>query len=279
MSATLPGSRDIGLYAVDPRTRSMALIYDRPNISEWDAVPVGLTKPRPAALPDQVRNTSDQPATQQKTAQFIVIAGRDSDTAERNRLNERARFVRILQAEYTELAVSRHTSLETRILGTVPLQPDGSVVFEAPAETPLFLETLDARGNRLVLQAGYMAARAGEVKSCAGCHTAVSGAVANSQSKALKFPIPKVTRDASDLSYRRNEPEEYRRQASIGTDRHAPRRQFKAAKLPSPLFANLLDEIPFPMPQSLGASGQKLQRPRGMIRLIFVIRQRQVVGI
>src|SRR5262245_1871576 len=209
MAATLPGSRDLGIYVVNPATRSMEKIFDRPNLSEWDAVPVAVKRKLQRMLPDKQRDEQSEFAT------FVVAAGRHSDMPERNALNERARFVRVIQAEYTDVTTSSHTSLETRILGTVPLQPDGSVAFEAPAETPLFLETLDARGNRLVLQAGYMAARAGEVKSCTGCHAPQTAAAANSGMRALKLPLPRITRDSTDLSYRRNDPDEYRRQAII----------------------------------------------------------------
>jgi hypothetical protein len=209
MAATLPGSRDLGIYVVDPVSRSMETLIDRPNLSEWDAIPVGLTRPRPRRLPDKIRDRNSEFAT------FVVAAGRRSDTAERNAANQRARFLRVLQADYTDVTTSSHTSLETRVLGTVPILADGSVAFEAPAETPLFLETLDARGNRLVLQAGYMAARSGEVKSCTGCHAAQTEAVANAKLRALDLPLPRITRDSTDLSYRRNDPDEYRRQAII----------------------------------------------------------------
>lgn len=209
MAATLPGSRDLGLYVVDPQSRTMEKIFDRPNLSEWDAVPVAVERPRQRILPDKQRDETSELAT------FVVASGRNSDTAERNALNARARFLRVIQAEYTDVTTSSHTSLETRILGTVPLQPDGSAAFEAPAETPLFLETLDARGNRLVLQAGYMAARAGEVKSCTGCHAPQSDAAPNGGMRALQLALPRITRDSTDLSYRRNEPDEYRRQAII----------------------------------------------------------------
>lgn len=209
MSATLPGSRDLGIYSVDPTTRSMQKVFDRPNLSEWDAIPVGRSRPKPKVLPDKKRDQDSEFAT------FVVAAGRQSDTPERNELNKRARFVRVIQAEYTDVTTSSHTSLETRILGTVPILPDGSVAFEAPAETPLFLETLDARGNRLVTQAGYMAARAGEVKSCTGCHAPQSDAVANVRLQALTLPMARIRRDSTDLSYRRNDPDEYRRQAII----------------------------------------------------------------
>ena len=210
LSATLPGSRDFGLYVADPKTRTLERIYDRPNLSEWDAVPVNVSRPKPRVLPEKQRNKASEYAT------FVVVSGRTSDTPERNDLNRRARFVRVVEAEYTAVTTSSHTSLETRILGTVPIQPDGSVAFEAPAETPLFLETLDARGNRLVVQAGYMAARAGEVKSCFGCHAPQSESVPNPSLLALERPLVRISRESTDLSYRRNDPEEYRRQAIIG---------------------------------------------------------------
>ncbi len=209
MAATLPGSRDLGIYVADPLTRTIEKVYDRPNLSEWDAVPIAVKRQVPRVLPDKGRDKNSEFGT------FVIAAGRHSDTSEREALNARARFVRVIQADYTDVTTSSHTSLETRILGTVPMQPDGSVAFEAPAETPLFLETLDARGNRLVLQAGYMAARAGEVKACTGCHSPQTDAAANGSLRALNLPIPRITRDSTDLSYRRNDPDEYRRQAII----------------------------------------------------------------
>ncbi len=209
MAATLPGSRDFGLYVVQTETREVQLLYDRPNLSEWDPVPIGVPRPVPHILPDKARDAASAWAT------FVVAAAGRSDSPARDKLNERARFVRMLAAEYTDLAVSSHTSLETRILGTVPIQFDGSIAFEAPAETPLFLETLDARGNRLVTQRGYMTARAGEVKSCFGCHVSPGEAVPNVSMQALELLLPRIVRDSTDLSYRRNDPDEYRRQAQI----------------------------------------------------------------
>ncbi len=209
MAATLPGSRDFGLYAVEPATREMEKLLDRPNVSEWDPIPLGIVRQVPAVLPEKPRDPTS------KTATFVIAAGRDSDTPQRQALNQRARFARVIQAEYTDVTTSSHTSLETRILGVVPIQPDGSIAFEAPAETPLFVETLDARGQRLVLQAGYMAARAGEVKSCVGCHSDQSQAARGGSLTALGLTLPKITRETTDLSYRRNDTDEYRRQALI----------------------------------------------------------------
>jgi formylglycine-generating enzyme required for sulfatase activity len=57
-----------------------------------------------------------------------------------------------------------------RILGTVPVNPDGSAVFTVPANTPLFIQPLDEDGAALALMRSWMTARPGEVLSCVGCH-------------------------------------------------------------------------------------------------------------
>src|SRR5262249_7965585 len=53
------------------------------------------------------------------------------------------------------VTTSSHTNLETRILGVVPILPDGSAYFEAPADTPLFLDPIDAGGNRVLMEWKY----------------------------------------------------------------------------------------------------------------------------
>src|SRR5262249_44804590 len=123
---------------------------------------------------------------------------------------------------------------ETRILGVVPILPDGSAYFEAPADTPLFLDPIDAAGNRVLMewnypntsvalgthypatQMAYMVGRPGETKSCFGCHAPQTDAVPNVPLKALKRGRVKITRESTDIQYRRNDPEAYRRQARIG---------------------------------------------------------------
>jgi len=57
-----------------------------------------------------------------------------------------------------------------KILGTVPVQPDGSVVFTAPAETPLQLQALDENGMATMTMRTVVYLQRGEVRSCVGCH-------------------------------------------------------------------------------------------------------------
>lgn len=57
-----------------------------------------------------------------------------------------------------------------RILGTVPLEDDGSVLFEVPANTPIAFQALDNDGCAVQLMRSWTTVRPGEVQSCTGCH-------------------------------------------------------------------------------------------------------------
>lgn len=57
-----------------------------------------------------------------------------------------------------------------RIIGTVPIEPDGSALFRVPANTPIAIQPLDAEGKSLALMRSWMAAMPGETLSCIGCH-------------------------------------------------------------------------------------------------------------
>ena len=57
-----------------------------------------------------------------------------------------------------------------RILGTVPVEADGSASFKVPANTPVAVQPLDAEGKALQLMRSWYTAMPGEVFSCVGCH-------------------------------------------------------------------------------------------------------------
>ena len=57
-----------------------------------------------------------------------------------------------------------------RILGTVPVEEDGSFCFEAPANMPLSIQPMDDQGAALALMRSWMVGMPGEVMSCNGCH-------------------------------------------------------------------------------------------------------------
>lgn len=57
-----------------------------------------------------------------------------------------------------------------QVLGTVPVQPDGSAFFRVPAKTPMSFQPLDEHGKALQLMRSWVTVMPGEVRSCVGCH-------------------------------------------------------------------------------------------------------------
>jgi hypothetical protein len=75
-----------------------------------------------------------------------------------------------------------------RILGTVPVEPDGTAMFRVPANTPIFVQPLDAEGKALQLMRSWYNPMPGEVGSCAGCHESQSSTPPVGSSMAAKRP-------------------------------------------------------------------------------------------
>jgi len=57
-----------------------------------------------------------------------------------------------------------------RILGTVPVEPDGSAYMEVPALRSLFFVALDENNNSVKRMHSFLAVMPGETTSCLGCH-------------------------------------------------------------------------------------------------------------
>ena len=57
-----------------------------------------------------------------------------------------------------------------KILGTVPVEADGSALFRVPANTPIFVQPLDADGKAQQQMRSWYSAMPGETASCIGCH-------------------------------------------------------------------------------------------------------------
>ena len=72
-----------------------------------------------------------------------------------------------------------------RILGTVPVDQDGSAYFRVPANTPIFVQPLDAEGKSLQVMRSWFSAMPGEMLSCVGCHES------QNQAPSTGLPISK----------------------------------------------------------------------------------------
>ncbi len=62
------------------------------------------------------------------------------------------------------------SNVRMRILGEVPVEPDGSFMVRIPADTPFFVQLLDGQGIALETQRGWIWVRRGTSRQCLGCH-------------------------------------------------------------------------------------------------------------
>lgn len=83
-----------------------------------------------------------------------------------------------------------------RELGTVEVEEDGSAIFKVPANTPISLQPLDAKGRAIQWMRSWFTPMPGEVVSCIGCHEDQN-----------TIPIPKRVMASQMLPRRLTEPE------------------------------------------------------------------------
>ena len=57
-----------------------------------------------------------------------------------------------------------------RLLGSAPVERDGSFFVQVPTEKPLQIELLDSAGKTVQREAGFFWMRRGEQRACVGCH-------------------------------------------------------------------------------------------------------------
>lgn len=82
-----------------------------------------------------------------------------------------------------------------RILGTIPVEDDGSVMFKIPANTPVSIQPLDDDGAAVQWMRSWFTGQPGEIVSCVGCHEdqnrlPIPKRVAASQKPPLKLTLP-----------------------------------------------------------------------------------------
>ncbi len=80
-----------------------------------------------------------------------------------------------------------------RILGTVPVEPDGSAHFTMPANTPVCVQPLDAPGQALQLERSWFVGMPGERVSCIGCHESQHSVALSKSTAALQREPSPIT--------------------------------------------------------------------------------------
>jgi formylglycine-generating enzyme required for sulfatase activity len=107
--------------------------------------------------------------------------------------------LRLFSYHYAHHGVGGHQSVGVeaswdvkRILGTVPVESDGSALFTIPANLPISIQPLDDQGQALQIMRSWMVGMPGEFVSCIGCHDAQNETTAVRKTLAAKRQPSKI---------------------------------------------------------------------------------------
>jgi len=127
------------------------------------------------------------PADATETRASVADLRRIKDPADPAYQCAPARFVRAIRAVAPPAssmglrsAIGETEFEQQQILGYAPVEPDGSFKLHVPADTPLGLAIVDAKGRAIQTHLNWIQVRPGERRTCDGCHSPRRGASLNS---------------------------------------------------------------------------------------------------
>ena len=114
---------------------------------------------------------------------------------------------KIVQHDGPAVSVTQAEGVK-RIIGTVPIESDGSVAFQVPAGEAVFFEMLDAEGRAIHIMRSFTNVMPGEVRGCFGCHeskltTPVATTLGIAMTKGAQVPVPSPWGVEESISYMR----------------------------------------------------------------------------
>ncbi len=166
-----------GIYLVDA-FGNKEFIYEDPEISCSDPIPLK-SRTKPPALPDQTayaKETGKDTQPETGTVSVSDVYNSRREWPEGTELKE-LRIIQIFpkttpNADNPRIGVGDQ-SITRGVLGTVPIEDDGSAHFEVPAGVPFYFQALDERGMAVQNMATATYVHPGEHLSCHGCHEPV----------------------------------------------------------------------------------------------------------
>ncbi len=167
-----------GIYLVDVFD-NVTLLASFEGQGLISPIPVRATKV-PPAIPDRVK-LGDKEAT-------VFIQDIYEGEGLRGVPRGTVKALRVLSYEYAYITSPSDFYAQgiqsgwdiKRLLGVVPVEADGSVIFKIPANMPIALQPLDSEGRAIQWMRSWFTGMPGEIVSCIGCHEDQN-----------KIPIPK----------------------------------------------------------------------------------------
>jgi hypothetical protein len=164
---------EMGIYLVDVFGNEVLLHAGAPGC--FDPMPLG-PRERPPLIPDRV----DLAQSRGYFYVHDVYVGTGMEAVERGAV----KYLRVVESPEKRFwthpswpgqgqeapAMNWHDFNNKRILGTVPVDADGSAYFAVPADRFVYFQLLDADGLMVQSMRSGVTARPGETTGCIGCH-------------------------------------------------------------------------------------------------------------
>ncbi len=157
---------DLGIYLFDA-FGNLNLIYRDPEISSMYPLPI-----RPRSRPPQIASRLD--AEQDKETRVLVAdVYRGLESIPRGTIKQ-LRLVGIPAKthptmNFPNIGLTRDDPGKF-VIGTVPVEEDGSAYFHVPAGVPFFLQALDENGMAIQTMRSATYLQPGQTTTCIGCH-------------------------------------------------------------------------------------------------------------
>ncbi len=159
--------KSIGIYLADAFD-NLQLLYQVKNCALLEPIPIR-KRPLPRVISDQVK------IDEKEAVVFLqdVYKGPGLKQVPRGTIKK----LRVISYDFgyeglagTDKIGSSGPWDATSIIGTTPVETDGSAIFRVPSNTPLALQALDNEGKAVQLMRSWFTTMPGENVSCIGCH-------------------------------------------------------------------------------------------------------------
>lgn len=168
MSARTKRDSATGIYYFD-RFGNLELLYRRPGISAMYPIPIA-PRPAPPVLPSTLDPSLGDEGEFVLTDVYTSMTPLPADRPIRS-----LRVFQVLPKTETHVANQprlgyANAESARMLLGTVPVEPDGSAYFRAPARKPLYFQAVDGSGRAVHMMRSVVYLQPGERRGCVGCH-------------------------------------------------------------------------------------------------------------
>ena len=169
-----PRDKDhFGIYLIDT-FGNRELVFEDPTISCSSPMPLA-PRSRPPVVPSRVRYDMDTATV----CMSDVYAGWGLQGIKRGEVKS----LRIVEILNRPTGTQHWAGMDgtppmglcsswdaKRVVGTVPVDPDGSATFTVPASAAIYFQPLDSRGRALAWMRSWVTLMPGETVGCVGCH-------------------------------------------------------------------------------------------------------------